>query len=1479
MKLITLRGCIIIFLLVGACKTQVSTPNPASSSVGERVILNPSSQPIINYLGLNLNEISFQWELPPAAGRQSAFHIIVASNEEKLAVDVGDLWDSGIRYSNTTSGIRYMGKPLNSGAGIWWKVRVWNQDWIASAYSQAISIQAKSVKDQYSVAFLGGTTIAEMEKFGWLETALTSYWPQQYITFRNIGWPGDDVFGIARSGFGSALNTESWQPPDREDVFGMKVMMEHVSIVNPDVIVLGYGAEVAFANTEEKFAEFVQGYTALLHELQSLGVKLILLSPHRHWKIAGIIDQPDLHNKRLKRVSEIIRNLAEEGSHPFIDLFEKLVPDDTEEKISVNGIHLTDQGYKKMAKVIMTELEIADKGYSVKLTRDGNVLESQSAEVANFLPTERGYRFTLKSDRLNTLGNLELTVPHILKIDGEIIRGNSTISQVNGPDTKQIESLRRMIIEKNRLHRFRINPLNKVYTHLFRKHEMGHLAYETDDYKRLTEEKDELIARLNIPQSHRYEIELLDSWKSPRVYRDHEVPSYIPEPDIQAELDAFTITDGFDINLFAVDPQIANPISITWDNRGRAWVGTSTTYPQLKPGQERVDRIVILEDTNNDGRADKHTVFAEGLLIPHAVMPVKGGAYVSTTTELLFLSDNDGDDKADETRVIYSGFGHSDVHHTLHSMRWTPWGDLHFIQSIYINTFIETPFGPRRLNGTGIWQFRPETERLEIFSRGLVNPWGEALDDWGQVFATDGAGSQQPNYLFPGSAHNTAVGSDRIIDGLLYGKPKNTAAEFMSGSHIPDNWRGSLLANDYRANRTIRYTIGEKGSGYSAKEVETVLHSSHRSYRPVDVKLGPDGAVYIVDWYSPIIDHGEVDFYHPSRDKSHGRIWRLSSKNRRLNKMYDFQNASIDELLDMLKSSSQFTRIQANRELVTRECSPLAVKKWVSNLKIADPLVDHHRLEALWLGVALNSADEGLLEVVLQSKDHHASAAAIRMIPRIHNASQGEKIAGKFVIDKHPQVRLEAVNTLRRLASPNAAKIALRALDFEVDANLDYMLWLTARELEEQWLPNLRSGEEVFDGRFERLVFALKAINNSAAAKSLAVFVRQGKFEGKAKQDALIRIANFGESEELDMILEEVVNAGDILLLEALVAAPESNTAVPHKIELLRQLLQDSLSTMRTLAAQLYGRWQISEEKESLLNQASNTNLEFDERIAAGDALISLGDTTELIRLVMGNPDISIRSTAIVSWAKVAPQEAAEHAITLLTETDSLTEAILLIKTYANLIGGAKILAEKLSDKNIRPQIAVAGIRIAQSSGRNLSNLVEVLKEAGELKPVRLSLDSTQQRELLVDVKKSGNRRRGSQVYWRPQLLCANCHQVDGEGGELGPNLSFIGTFMTAESILESIINPNTAIKQNYETVIITKRDGSVISGTLDRRTEQGARIRNSSGKIQLVPTGEIEKFEITPISLMPPGLTSPLSYDELVDLMAFLTNLGIEDK
>ena len=224
----------------------------------------------------------------------------------------------------------------------------------------------------------------------------------------------------------------------------------------------------------------------------------------------------------------------------------------------------------------------------------------------------------------------------------------------------------------------------------------------------------------------------------------------VPDPDPELERRTFVLPEGFEVNLFAADPVLAKPVQMNFDPEGRLWVASSEVYPQIKPGQTPTDRVLILEDTKGVGRADKTTVFAQGLLIPTGVAPGDGGAYVADSTDLVHYSDPDPlTGMARKKRVVLSGFGTEDTHHILHTFRWGPDARLYMNQSVYIHSHVETPHGVRRLNAGGVWRLRPESLDLEVFARGFWNAWGTQFDRWGASFATDGAGGEGVNYLVP----------------------------------------------------------------------------------------------------------------------------------------------------------------------------------------------------------------------------------------------------------------------------------------------------------------------------------------------------------------------------------------------------------------------------------------------------------------------------------------------------------------------------------------------------------------------------------------------------------------------------------------------------------------------------------------------------------------------------------------------------------
>ena len=374
--------------------------------------------------------------------------------------------------------------------------------------------------------------------------------------------------------------------------------------------------------------------------------------------------------------------------------------------------------------------------------------------------------------------------------------------------------------------------------------------------------------------------------------------------DPASQLENFELLPGYEVNLFAANPMLANPVHMVWDSKGRLWVACSWAYPQIKPGDVANDKIIILEDTDDDGVADKSTVFADGLYLPTGIELANGGCYVGQSPDVLFLKDTDGDDVADVRQLALTGFGIEDNHHSISAWRRGPGGWIYFQEGVFLHTQVETQHGVVRNYNGGVYQFNPRTQELRMFSRGTGgNPWGHVFDHWGQSFMVN---NPRIMYLTPGS------GSSNEPTRLppLISTEKQCGGDIVTGTHLPEEIQGQLLTGRFKSRTVVRYEFIDDGAGFSANVLEPIIKSKHPNFRPVDVKIGPDGAIYIADWYNSIINHAQHDFRDPRRDHSHGRIWRITYKDRPLVKKPQLVGLPIQELVDNLKSPEAWTRHQ-----------------------------------------------------------------------------------------------------------------------------------------------------------------------------------------------------------------------------------------------------------------------------------------------------------------------------------------------------------------------------------------------------------------------------------------------------------------------------------------------------------------------------------------------------------------------------------------
>ena len=469
------------------------------------------------------------------------------------------------------------------------------------------------------------------------------------------------------------------------------------------------------------------------------------------------------------------------------------------------------------------------------------------------------------------------------------------------------------------------------------------------------------------------------------------------------------------------------------------------------------------------------------------------------------------------------------------------------------------------------------------------------------------------------------------------------------------------------------------------------------------------------------------------------------------------------------------------------------------------------------------------------------------MLSKLPKEEQQEDLLFAMIQDPHPQVRLEVVNAIRENQLDIA--IAMKALELPMDENLDYALWLTVRTLESQWLPLAEAKNQPFGEQINVLAYALLAVADERAMALLVPILQSDQLNEEDRKKTLQLLAKLGGEKELAIVLQAAKEEDDLELLQALVQAPSDNEAVPENGNLLAGFFQHKEAAFRSSAIRLVGRWKAEVHRDWLKQQFVDTSVLAKERIELGDALMALGDSTLVMDWAKKARDVTIQATATVSWAKANRKAAVAHVVELLGKMEDPELAEALFRAYTRNEEGPDMLTAALEDKHLSKSVAIIGNQSVQSSGRALPELVQAINKAGNLKSIGVELSAEARAELIEKALAEGEFYRGRQIYNREALLCTSCHMVEGKGGKVGPDLTSVGAYMTPESLLESMLNPATDIKQGYETVILSYKNGTTLSGTLHRKTGSATLIRDSKGTIITVPNSEIENLETSPVS------------------------------
>jgi putative heme-binding domain-containing protein len=1283
----------------------------------------------------------------------------------------------------------------------------------ARALGQSSPAPRLQLKKGDHISIIGNTLADRMQHFGWTETYLQGRFPKLELSFRNLGFSGDTLTVRFRS--------ENFGSPD-----------EWLARTKADVVFAFFGYNESFGDEAglPKFKKDLDNF--LKHTLAQKyngksAARLVLFSPIAHEDLHDP-NLPDgkANNRRLERYTVVMAEVAKANGVPFVDLFhptKELYAKGTG-PFTVNGVHMNERGYEELAKII------------------DHALFPEAA------PAER--------------------------------------------TTERLEKIRQAVLDRNFYWFNRYRTVD------------GYNVYGGRSKLRYTDG----ISNFEVMQREMQVLDVMTANRDKRIWAvasggdlkvdDSNTPPFIPVKtnlpgplpggkhvflDGAEEIKHMTVGKGLKVNLFASEkefPDLVNPVQMEFDSQGRLWVAVWQTYPHWKPKEPMNDKLLVFEDTKGTGKADKMTVFADHLHCPTGFTFYNGGVIIAQAPDILFLKDTDGDGKADLRIRILDGMDSADTHHTANSFVFSPGGALFWQEGVFHHTSVETPYGPPvRCANAGVFRFEPRTWKFETYiDFGFANPHGHVFDRWGQDIVIDGTGA---------NPYQAALFSGQVDFPNRHGRPPQVyhpktrpcpGAEILSSRHFPETMQGNLLvANVIGFRGILRYQLEDDGAGIIGKEMEPILSSSDPNFRPADIRIGPDGAIYFTDWHNPIIGHMQHHIRDPNRDRTHGRIYRVTCEGRPLLRDPKIAGEPLDRLLDLLKSPEDRVRYRVRMELSGRDSNKViaALSKWVVTLDRKDPGYEHHLLEALWLHQAHNKVNEGLLRRMLRSPDFHARAAATRVLcywrDRVPSALE---LLRRQINDDSPRVRLEAIRALSffpvqrgdRAGAEAALAVAVELLAHPDDPYLRFVFNETLNTLERR----LGSGR----------------VNRKNIAVSLLQMLSQGKVAPERRPVLLETICRHGGPKELKAVWQQASKPGTYppslrgrvlgWLAEAALTR-RVKPAVPSSA--ITRLLSESASEPAVLpeAIHLAVAWKMKESAGELQHLAQNTKATAEVRGAAIDGLAALGDPASRMTLekLSGPPNpVAIRFRAAAALTGLDLDAAAKLAAAALaasTENDDpgpLVEAFLVRKE------GPDKLAAALARQKAPADAAKRILRAMYLAGRNDAPLSEVVGRLAGVDAAPKAPTPAEVQKLMAEVLAKGDAVRGERVFRRADLGCMKCHAINKAGGHIGPDLGPIGSSSPMDYVITSILDPSASIKEEYLTKVIATSAGQVFTGIVVQRDKNQVVLKDATGKLIRVPTADIES-EVKGKSLMPEGITRILTHAELLDLIRFVSELG----
>lgn len=980
------------------------------------------------------------------------------------------------------------------------------------------------------------------------------------------------------------------------------------------------------------------------------------------------------------------------------------------------------------------------------------------------------------------------------------------------------------------------------------------------------------------------------------IPRNQDVP---PGPALSpAEAMAkMKVPEGFKVELVASEPDLVNPVSMCFDEKGRIWVTESLEYPRREPGKGR-DRVKVLEDTDGDGKVDKTTVFLDGLNIPSGIAVGHGGVWIANAPDILFVEDTNGDLKADKQTVVVTGFGRDDTHELPNAFTWGPDGWLYGLNGVF--NFSHVKYSPENPNykkdhpgwplTVAMWRINPRTREFEVYAEGTSNPWGIAINQEGSFFLSACVIDHLWHIVEAGYYHRQAgpyPPHTWKIESIVKHKHQKAAycgITWFDSPAYPDKYNRTLYMGNIHGNCVNADKIERKGASYFGTGEPDFLTANDAWFMPVAQKVAPDGCLYVLDWYDQYHCYQDANRDPAGIERAKGRLYRVRYEGSKRFPTFDVGAKSDDELIALLGDRNVHLRETAQRLLAERSTPEIVAKlrRGVAS-EFKSPAQRAHAAFALVSCDLVKHKDgEKICRELIDHADPTVAQTGLKGL-RSHfiRGPVDEPRAGwmaEFLVpmleerETPPAVRLEAAITVARIAEQRGGSyvaygefLGKSLVHLPDDPVYARIVWKALREMM-RWHPfngaslletpgvlATSAGKELlprivdytltgpmFDPKGAAAIYEAVTKDKSIGAEvgarllgQLAAKVQTGEISGE-------RLAELKKAFSPLVAKRIEAGPGDPLSLDAaLLAASWKDTA---GLAALRSLVAARgtapdriLQAVAALVAA--GDAELLQPVAQVLEKQGQYPVELRGKILAALGKLDSDRTAEVV---------------LAAYAKSEP-ELRPQMVELLTSRASWSK--LLLKAIAE----KKVEANALNENQVRKMLA--------AKDDDLRKLV--LAQWGSVREERNPAREQVIAAMRVHLRKTpGDPFKGQEVF---KKVCGQCHKIYGEGQEVGPDITLNGR-NSFEQLLSNVFDPSLVIGASYQAQVVQTEDGRTLTGLVAEDSPQRIVLKVQGGKQEIIPRDQIEESAVSKVSLMPESLETQVTPQELADLFAFIT-------